>query len=277
MVQASGNGDVDVPPTIQALLAARLDQLAAPERSVLERGAVEGELFHHGAVSALSPDEPQLSNRLTALVRKEFVRPDTPQLAGTDAFRFRHLLIRDAAYHGMAKAERADLHERFADWLDEHAGDLAERDELVGYHLEQAVRYRRELGRRTRKGSRPAPASGLPPPAGGRFCARTSAPGSTCSSEPVTSCRLSSGRRDSRSTSAGRASAAATPGEALTDLAAAAEREGRAGRQHIELALRLERGNYELLLAHEGSVAGDSDLSRRRPCPWWKQPATTGR
>jgi class 3 adenylate cyclase len=132
MVHASGNGDVDVPPTIQALLASRLDQLATPERSVLERGAVEGELFHHGAVSALSPDEPQLSNRLTSLVRKEFVRPDKPQLAGTDAFRFRHLLIRDAAYHGMAKAERADLHERFADWLDEHAGDLPERDELVG-------------------------------------------------------------------------------------------------------------------------------------------------
>src|SRR4051812_6508636 len=171
MVQASDNGDVEVPPTIHALLAARLDQLAAPERTVLERGAVEGELFHHGAVSALSPDEPQLSNRLTALVRKEFVRPDTPQLAGTDAFRFRHLLIRDAAYHGMSKAERAELHERFANWLDEHAGNLSERDELVGYHLEQAARYLAEVGRADER-ELAARAGGRLAAAGGRAVAR---------------------------------------------------------------------------------------------------------
>src|SRR5205085_6041250 len=97
LLRASGGGEVTVPPTIQALLAARLDQLDPAERSVLECGAVEGRVFHVGAVQALAPEEPQLQARLTALVRKELVRPDRPQLPGEDALRFRHLLIRDAA------------------------------------------------------------------------------------------------------------------------------------------------------------------------------------
>jgi class 3 adenylate cyclase/tetratricopeptide (TPR) repeat protein len=146
LVQESGDGDVTVPPNIQALLAARLDQLEAAERGVLERGAVEGRVFHRGAVQALGPEEPQLGTRLTSLVRKEFVRPDKAQLPGEDAFRFRHLLIRDAAYDALPKAIRAELHERFANWLKEHGADLVELDEVLGFHLEQAHRYRVELG-----------------------------------------------------------------------------------------------------------------------------------
>jgi class 3 adenylate cyclase/tetratricopeptide (TPR) repeat protein len=140
------DGDVNVPPTIQALLAARLDQLEPAERSVLERGAVEGRVFHRGAVQALAPEESQVTARLTALVRKELVRPDKPLLAGDDAYRFRHLLIRDAAYDALPKATRADLHERFATWLEDHGSELVELDEILGYHLEQAYRYRAELG-----------------------------------------------------------------------------------------------------------------------------------
>ena len=105
-------GEVVVPPTLQALLAARLDQLEAAERSVLERGAIEGEIFHRGAVQALAPDETQVTPRLAALVRKELIRPDKSQLAGEDGFRFRHLLIRDAAYDSLPKATRAELHKR---------------------------------------------------------------------------------------------------------------------------------------------------------------------
>ena len=146
LAEASGGGAVTVPPTIQALLAARLDQLDASERSVLERGAVEGRIFHRGAVQALAPEELQLMARLTSLVRKEFVRPDTTQLPGDDAFRFRHLLIRDAAYDALPKATRARMHERFAEWLTGHGRDLVELDEIVGYHLEQACRYHVDLG-----------------------------------------------------------------------------------------------------------------------------------
>ena len=90
-----------------------------------------------------------MTPRLAALVRKELIRPDRPQLPGEDAFRFRHLLIRDAAYDALPKATRAELHERFADWLEEHGADLVELDEILGYHLEQAYRYRRELGSTT--------------------------------------------------------------------------------------------------------------------------------
>ena len=140
-------GEVSVPSTIQALLAARLDQLPVAERAALERGAVEGQIFHGGAVAALTPEDPDVPSRLMRLVRKELVRPSRALYPGDDAFRFRHLLIRDAAYDALPKSERADLHERFAAWLEEHAPGLVELDEILGYHLEQSAMYRAELGR----------------------------------------------------------------------------------------------------------------------------------
>ena len=137
---------IDVPPTLRSLLAARLDELDVPERVILERGAVEGELFHRGSVQALSPGETRVIPRLAALTRKDLVRPDKSLLPGDDAFRFRHLLIRDAAYEALPKATRAELHERFADWLQEHAARLVELPEILGHHLEQACLYLAELG-----------------------------------------------------------------------------------------------------------------------------------
>ena len=142
----NGSAEIAVPPTIQALLASRLDQLDDAERRVLERGAVEGQVFHRGAVVALAPEEGQVDGRLMKLVRKDLVRPEQSLLVGDDAFRFRHLLIRDAAYEALPKATRAELHERFADWLEQNAPQLVELDEIVGYHLEQAYTYRSELG-----------------------------------------------------------------------------------------------------------------------------------
>ena len=88
LVRDSKDENVRVPPTIHALLAARLDQLDVPEREVLERGAVEGRLFHRGAVEALYPEEVHVATRLTSLVRKDLVRPDKADLPGEDAFRF---------------------------------------------------------------------------------------------------------------------------------------------------------------------------------------------
>ncbi len=148
LLAMTGDGDdvIEVPPNLHALLAARLDQLDTSERRVLERGAVEGELFHLGAVVTLTPEEPNVTGHLASLVRRALVRPDHPQLPGEDGFRFRHLLIRDAAYDSLPKSDRADLHERFAEWLDNHGAELVELDEIVGYHLEQAARYRGELG-----------------------------------------------------------------------------------------------------------------------------------
>jgi class 3 adenylate cyclase len=144
LVRAAGAGEISVPPTIQALLAARLDQLDPAERAVLERGSVEGRVFHRGAVQALADGESQ-TPQLVALVRKQLIRPDTAHFAGDEAYRFRHELIRDAAYDALSKAVRAELHERFADWLEERAADLVERDEILGHHLERAARYKAEL------------------------------------------------------------------------------------------------------------------------------------
>jgi class 3 adenylate cyclase/tetratricopeptide (TPR) repeat protein len=145
----SGNGKLDIPPTIQALLAARIDRLEPPERAVIERASVEGRLFHRGAVQELVPEEvrPAVGSHLMTLVRKEFVRPDRAQLPGDDGFRFGHILIRDAAYDSIPKRLRAELHTRYADWLEEQMGDEAP-DEILGYHLEQAYRYGAELGRK---------------------------------------------------------------------------------------------------------------------------------
>jgi class 3 adenylate cyclase/tetratricopeptide (TPR) repeat protein len=137
-----------VPPTIQALLSARLDGLAGPDRAVLERGSVEGTVFHRDAVAALAPEalRESVGSSLLTLTRREFVAPDRAELTGREAFRFRHQLIRDAAYQAIAKQSRSELHERFADWLESSLGErLDEYRPILAYHLEQAARYRREL------------------------------------------------------------------------------------------------------------------------------------
>ena len=140
---------VRVPASISALLAARLEQLTPAERAVAERASVVGRVFEAAAVSELADEDlrPAVGVSLLALVRKELVRPERSELSAGDAFRFRHILIRDAAYAALPKADRAALHERFADWRERTAGErLPELEEIVGHHLEQAHRYRSELG-----------------------------------------------------------------------------------------------------------------------------------
>ncbi len=146
---APGLDVISVPPTVHALLAARLEQLDATERRVLEGASIVGEVFEWGAVAELVPADLRsgLGGHLMSLVRKEVIRPAPSELSEADAFRFRHLLIRDAAYEGMPKETRAELHERFARSLERAAaGRLPEVQAIVGYHLEQAIRYREELG-----------------------------------------------------------------------------------------------------------------------------------
>jgi class 3 adenylate cyclase/tetratricopeptide (TPR) repeat protein len=145
MLVESGGVEIVVPPTIQALLAARLDQLDIDERSLLERAAVEGEIFHRGAVAALAQEAIPLDTVLRSLIEKEFVRPERAQLGTEAAYRFRHLLIRDAAYESVPKATRAELHVRYVAWLEDNSTGFVELDELIGYHLEQAHNYRIEL------------------------------------------------------------------------------------------------------------------------------------
>ncbi len=138
-----------LPPSIEALLAARLDRLEPAELQVLQRASVIGRIFGWGAVRELSPESERatVGDALQGLLRKEVVFSDAQLLSGEDAYRFGHILVRDAAYRGLPKETRADLHDRFATFLADSTGDrVGEYEEIIGYHLEQAFGFRMELG-----------------------------------------------------------------------------------------------------------------------------------
>jgi class 3 adenylate cyclase/tetratricopeptide (TPR) repeat protein len=140
---------LSVPPTIVALLAARIDALEDDERGVVDRGSVIGQVFYRGAVEELSPEPMRegVGPALLVLTGKQLVAPGGESVAQEETFSFRHQLIRDAVYAGLLKRARAEFHERFGDWLERVAGGrLLEYEEILGYHLEQANRYRSELG-----------------------------------------------------------------------------------------------------------------------------------
>ncbi len=162
-------GSVAVPATIDALLTERLERLAGGEREILECAAVEGEVFHRKAIESLIGVRVAgtLDSVLASLVRKELIRPQPATSGGEGAFRFRHLLLRDAAYDALPDQARARLHERFAGWLEQDGRDLTELDEIAGWHLEQAVRYGERLGRGVDSGLAPRAAVHLHA-AGGR-------------------------------------------------------------------------------------------------------------
>ena len=140
--------ELTLPSSIQALLAARLDQLEPSELRVIEGGAVVGQVFYRAALAELAPEAlaPDVGTYLKSLMRKDLVRPEGGGFPGDETYRFRHILIRDAAYRSMPKRTRAEMHERFGDWLEGTAGErLHEFEEIVGHHLEQAHVYRMEL------------------------------------------------------------------------------------------------------------------------------------
>jgi class 3 adenylate cyclase/tetratricopeptide (TPR) repeat protein len=142
------NDRLAVPTTLEALLRSRLDDLPVRSRSVIERGAVIGQVFYRNAVAALS-DEPGggIDADLVELRAERFVRPDVSPFTDDEAWAFVHLLVRDTAYDGILKRTRSDLHERFATWLEARASDrVAELTEIIAYHLERAFLLRRELG-----------------------------------------------------------------------------------------------------------------------------------
>jgi class 3 adenylate cyclase len=138
---------VRTPPTIQALLAARIDALPVRERRIIEAASIEGRGFHRGAVRALVEQKRSVDAALAALVDRELIRHDRPEFAGETGYRFTHILVRDAAYALLAKRRRADLHVAYVGWLLGRDDRGSAADEIVGYHLEQAYEYRSQLGR----------------------------------------------------------------------------------------------------------------------------------
>ncbi len=151
-VQVGDLTRLQVPPTIQALLAARLDLLGPDERGVIEPASVIGQNFALAAVTELVPIAAvaDVPSHLESLAGKQLVAANPDADAAEAAYRFHHLLVRDAAYSGLLKRARAELHERFVDWAEgfnaAHGVDNREFEEIHGYHLEQAYRYLTELG-----------------------------------------------------------------------------------------------------------------------------------
>ena len=135
-----------IPPSVSALLAARIDRLDDVERTILGCAAVIGTVFYAEAIAALtSTPMPEVQRALALLVRRELLRSAVTDLPRATAYRFLHVLVRDAAYEGLAKASRAAWHERVADWLSDQYGDVVP-DEIVGHHLASAWEYRTQLG-----------------------------------------------------------------------------------------------------------------------------------
>ena len=144
LAEAGPDGLESLPPTIEALLASRLDRLSSEERAILERAAVAGRDFRRAAVVHLTPPDEVVGadGRLQALVRRGLIHTVRSKREPEDLFRFHHVLIRDVAYAGLTKETRGDLHERFGTWLEQRDEGA---EEIVGYHLEQAHRFRAEL------------------------------------------------------------------------------------------------------------------------------------
>jgi tetratricopeptide (TPR) repeat protein len=174
---------LDVPPTIHALLSARLDRLDPDERTIIGCASVIGRQFGWSGVTALAPPalRPRVASSLQALVRKRMVLPDRPTALGEDAFRFSHILMQDAAYRALPRSHAAELHERFAGWLDERAGaGSGEYAEILGYHLERAAAARRQVAPRDGRAVELAGRAGvLLAAAGGRALARDDVPAAT--------------------------------------------------------------------------------------------------
>ncbi|MFN2471817.1 MAG: hypothetical protein ABR583_12695 [Gaiellaceae bacterium] len=227
-----GETELEIPPTIQALLAARIDGLAPEERPVLQRASIEGRLFHRGSVVELQPEQERagVGGHLLTLVRKEFIQPDRATLPGDDGFRFGHILIRDAAYDSLPKRLRAELHERFADWLELKLGANASRRSSVTTSSAP-----------TATGSSSGPTTSMPAasPCGPEVCSRrpdvarsrawTSQRPAPCSGARVNSCptRTRSGRSYSRCS----ASRRSRPGTCRAQSRSSVTRDGQRRRQ----------------------------------------------
>ena len=209
-VASSDLSDLPVPSSIQALLAARVEGLPADQWAIVTAASVEGTVFHRGAVSELTPEsfESTLELNLMDLVRRDVIRPDFADFPGDEAYRFRHALIRDAAYRSLSKGTSADLHERFAGWLERAAGEQAARvrgdrrlPPRAGVSM-PAPRSGRST--HTRPRSRPGRLSGSSPRVDGRSRAATF-PRRSASSSERRICSLSTHRDEQRcSRSSGR-------------------------------------------------------------------------
>jgi class 3 adenylate cyclase/tetratricopeptide (TPR) repeat protein len=137
-------GTERIPDTLQALIAARIDRLPSASRVVLQRASVMGRIFMAGALSKLTPELTDVGDALDDLLLRDLVVHEVrTTISGEQAYKFKHVLIREVAYSGLSKSSRADLHYTYAEWLGNHTHD--ELLEIRAFHLDQAARLLTEL------------------------------------------------------------------------------------------------------------------------------------
>jgi len=146
-VAAAAGDSIEVPPTLQGLITARLDRVSHDLKQLLQRGSLAGRLFSTAALAALGDGSPPDPSLMREAVRRDLlVEVGEPALGSGQVFRFKHVLIRDVAYSTVSKGERSRLHDRYGRWLEESLGDRStEIAEIIAYHAEQAYRFAREL------------------------------------------------------------------------------------------------------------------------------------
>ena len=140
--------DVEVPPTLRALLAARLDQLdPRGARRARARRRRRRDLPPRRRSGARARGDRRSRPGWPRSTGKELIRPDRAQLPGEDGFRFRHLSSATPRTKRCQSRSGPSCTGASPSWLEQRGADLVELDEILGYHLEQAHAYAAELGR----------------------------------------------------------------------------------------------------------------------------------
>jgi class 3 adenylate cyclase/tetratricopeptide (TPR) repeat protein len=143
-VERGSADELPLPETLQGIIAARLDDLPAAEKALLQDASVVGKVFWTGS---LAPNGAAVDASVQSLVRKGFVRRQRrSSVAGETELAFAHALVRDVAYGQIPRAERAEQHARVAEWI-ESLGRIEDHAEMVAHHWRSALELSRAAGR----------------------------------------------------------------------------------------------------------------------------------
>ena len=136
----------ELPTSIRAIVAARLDALPSEERSALVDASVVGRVIWRGALSRISPREG-LSALLGSLEERDLIRREAvSRIRGDQQFAFKHALIRDVAYQRLPRAARRDRHRAVAEFLEETTGEMGQSEEALAHHWREAGESERAIG-----------------------------------------------------------------------------------------------------------------------------------
>jgi class 3 adenylate cyclase len=149
--QLAAGAELPIPESVQGLIAARLDDLPAAEKRLLQDAAVLGKVVWSGALAAMSDTSRfAVEERLHALERREMLRRERrSSVGGETEYAFRHVLMRDVAYGQIPRAQRAEKHRRAAEWIESLSADRETAPDMLAHHYSQALEYAGDSGQPT--------------------------------------------------------------------------------------------------------------------------------